>query len=842
MPYKFPSLLVGLTRKHIDEAGTQLLTPALTMYGTLGAFVEFAVGVTATGNGPDLNPETVFDRTFSFRWKLYAQQGSANPAPSANGFRFKTGGAIAAAAPMEFFASNGALLEPNQNYSATLEVVSSTQIIVRFRFYFTSEDPNYAPFFINNLNRLLASKNTGNHMELEPGSQMAIGATGVSIVMVVSDAPPTEPPSPTFTTVTRDSGAKEYWTPVQMKWPGRNVGNTDYAMYLSEFDVKTLNGDVLASKTHKDTALPHQARYDDNFVSTASGLSYFEDNIFRFRFLAGSIVSFTATAVRVILVRTDNVDNDQQFLIAYSSSIANIPASDTTQDNISGDIYAPASFVNGSGYWEVKFRVPGTALKFGATYRAICVMYGTTFAEVYSGISHEMIADATPNIYPEADIFFADYFKESVLPKGIAAYHSAYRARIEVVKKSVADAFTYYGLTGDFDTNAQYVTGSVVKPGTENTDGIAPQNAVEKFRWTRGGGLVAGQDYVNTVDYLLGAFTGFIDEEWLPYADQVEADYYVTVQWEIGISFPLGVAGQTVLLQCRYQQEIVARRWESEVGQPTPPSFVLDMSLFKGDGITAIMPGTQTICGTDEILAIVEKSGILSGGSLDAYCIPETYAESNTDGDTVDGAIRQRRGVFAGYLPAALNSEINAYDAQFSFNTVAGSTVDDAGIRVDVSDLSATARHWLVALARPINTDESPFIAVNATVAMVRDSSPATTVTADFTAWRAAFDALLTGADTLIDFRIKNAVTQNFAGITAGGSGNPSGNSDVCEVIIDHKKSPCAVVEVVYEIEGTISGHLVRFMYRGQLDLPTAPGTITATVTPSLWKIMDYDY
>ena len=140
------------------------------------------------------------------------------------------------------------------------------------------------------------------------------------------------------------------------------------------------------------------------------------------------------------------------------------------------------------------------------------------------------------------------------------------------------------------------------------------------------------------------------------------------------------------------------------------------------------------------------------------------------------------------------------------------------------------------------NTDETPFIATVPTVTMVRDGSAVTTVTADFTAWRAAFDALLTGADAPIDFRIQNFVTQNFEGVVAGGSGNPSGNANTCEVIVDQKKTPIKRIEVIYEIEGTISGHLVRFMARGDFAMPTSAGTIVGLFNPTDFKIMDYDY
>lgn len=845
MPYKFPTLLVGLTRKHIDEEGTQLLTPALTLYGTLGAFTEFAVGITASGLGYDQKPETVFDRTFSFRWKFYTQQGSANPAPSANGFRLKTGGVVAAEAPMEFFASNGALLEPNINMSATLEVVSSTQVIIRWRFYHTSEDPNYAPFAVNNLNRLLASSNPGNYMELQPGSGFAVGATGVSMVVLVSDGPPTVPPSPPFITVMRSSGAKEYWTPIQMKWPGRDVGNTQYAMYLDTFKVETLNGDAIALKTHKDTALPHQSRYDDNFDVVSSGISSFEDNILKFTFKPGAVVSFTITSVRVLFLRTDNVDNDQQFLYAYSASIAKIPASDTTQDNISiqGDIYAPASFTNGSGVWDVSFRIPGFALEFGATYRCICIMYGTTFAEVYSGISHELTANLHPNFYPKVDTYFADYFKETVMPTGIAAYHSGYRARFELHKRSITDAFEYYGITGNTD-NLQYVRGDVVRPGTESVDMLTPDSGTPPFLWVAGSGLVAGADFVNTSEYMFGAFTGYIDEELLPYAAEAEADYYVTVQWEVGVASTLP-NGESVLLKCQYQQKVVARRWENENGQPTPPSFVLSMGLYRADGMSIIPPGTKYVCGGNEIVAIVEKTGAI-GDPLDAFAIPETYAETDTNGNTVAGNIRQRRPAFAGFLPATTNPEINTYDAMFSDDGVFGAGIDDSGAKIEIRDLNPLQRHWFVMLARPDNPDASPFIATTPSVTMVRDGSLMTTVTADFTAWRAAFDALLTGADTAIDFRIQNFVTQNFSGITAGGGGNPTTSQDVCEVTIDHKKTPMKRVEVIYEIEGTItvsgSPHLVRFMVRGDFALPTAAGTITTFINPSDWKIVDFDF
>lgn len=841
MPYKFPAIL-GTTRKNIAEDGTVLLTPALSLYGTLGAYIEMAFSITAEGTGQDLNPETVFDRMFSFRWKFYTQDGNANPPLSAMGFRLKTGTAIAAAAPMVFFGSGSSTDEMSENYTATLEVVSSTVVGIVFRYYCTSGEPKYAPYAVSNLNRLLAAKNQGGYMELEPGSQFAVGATGISIVATVSDGPITVPPSPTYQVVLRGtaSNSKEYWTPILMKWPGRNSGNTAYHMYLSEFDVTTFIGGVLASKTHKDTGLAHQAKYDDNFTVTASSVSSFQDNIFRFKFAKGAVVSFTPTYVRAFLLRTDALTNDQHFLIDYQASIASIPASDTTQNNISGDIYAPASYAASGADYEVKFRVPGTALQYGATYRAIVVMYGTTSSEIYSGVSHELVADHHPNFYPKADIYFADYFKESAAPKGIASYHSMYMARIEVLKKSVTDAFEYYGITGDW-SNVHYVSGDYVRPATANEDTFLPDVGNQPFLWAKSSGLVNGYNFQDTTDYLSGAFASFIDEELPAYSDQVEADYYITIQWEIGIESMLP-DGQTVFLRCQYRQYIVARRWESEAGQPSTPPFALTMQLYRADGITPITDGTKYACGSPTILALVEKSDVLAGGGLDAFLIPETYAETITNGDTVSANIKQRRGVFAGYLPAATNTEIDAFDAMFSDNYVMGTDIDDAGIMIDIQNLNDLQNQWLVAIARPDNPDNSPFIAVNATITMVRDGSPATTVTADFTAWRAAFDALLTGADTPIDFRIKNGVTQDFSGITAGGSGNPSGNADTCEVIIDHRKTPCKAVEVVYEIEGTITGHLIRFMYRGWITLPTTAGTVTETITPSLWKIIDYDY
>lgn len=842
MAYKFPSTLTS-TRYNIDEAGTQLLTPAFSVFGTLGAFIEISVGITASGNGYDGKPETVYQRTFTLRWKFYTQQGSANPLPSSNGFRFNTGSAPAAAAPMQFFSSNAQTSETNENFSATLQVVSSTQILVKFRYYCTSGDENYVPYFVNNLNRLLASNNNGNFMELQPGSQFEIGSTGISLVMLVSDAPPTTPPTPPYITVTRGGTdtLKEYWTPIVMKWPGRNVGSTAYEMYLDEFEVTTRNGDVLAAKTHRDTALPHQVRYDENFIQAASEVSSFEDNLFRFKFLPGGIGGFTCTSVRVLLLRTDNVPNDQHFLFAYRASIAKIPASDTTENQIEGDIYAPASFVNGAGFWEVSFRVPGTALEWGATYRAVCVMYGTTSAEIYSGISHELIATAFPNFYPKADLYFADPWKESVLPKGIAAYHSPFRSRIEIHKRTVADAFTYYGLTGDFDSNVQYVRGNVMKPGTENVDTIVVQNGLQQFLWLRGSGLVQGGDFISDADYMVGAFTGFVDEEWLPYAAEAEANYYVSIQWEIGTETVLP-NGETLLLVCQYQQKIVARRWESEAGQPSTPPFTLTMGLYRADGSTVIPQGTAFVCGGIEVVALVEKGDVLAGGGLDAFAIAETYAETDTAGNTTAGNIRQRRAAFGGFLPAWSNPDINAYDDPFSENAVFGLGIDDSGAKIAYKDLNALQTHWFVMLARPDNTDESPFIAVVPEVEMVRDGSNVTTVTADFTAWRAAFDALLTGADTVNDFRIQNMVTQNFAGITAGGSGNPASGGDVCEVIIDHKKSPILKIEVVYDIQGTISGHLVRFLVRMDFALPTSAGTLTGLINPSDWKIIDYDY
>lgn len=844
MPYKFPSIL-GTTRINIDEAGATLLTPATGVYGTLGAYIQISFAITASGMGHDQNPETVFDRTFSFRWKYYTQQSSATPSLSSNGFRVKTGTAIAAAVPMEFFASNGVLAETNQNYEATLEVVSATVVAIVFRFYCTSEDPNYTPYFSNNINRLLASVNKGAYMELEAGSQFNLGNTGISIVATVSDFPEFSPPPPPYVSVTRGTtgASKEYWTPILMKWPGRNSGNTDYHLFLDEMDVTTFNGDVLAAKAHKDTALAHQRKYDDNFDVTASKLSSFEDNFFRFNFDKGAIVSFTATAVRAFLLRTDDITNEQHFLLDYHASIASIPASDTTQLNISGDIYNPASFTNGADY-EVKFRVPGSALTYGATYRAIVILYGTTSGEIYSGISHELTADSHPNFYPKLDAFWADYFKESVQPGGIAAYHSAFRARFELHKRSVTDAFEYYGISGDWN-NIQYVRGDVIKPGTESETTLTPETGTQPFLWVRGSGLLSGDDFTNTNDYMFGSFKSYIDEELLPYSAELEADYYVTVQWEVGVESSLP-SGEAILLKCQYQQKIVARRWESEVGQPVTPPFALEMDLYRANAITIIPPGTKFVCGATEVLALVEKFDVLRAAGLDAFAIPETYAETNTNGNTVNANIKQRRSAFNGFIPAATNPVINAYDSLFSLNAVMGTNIDDSGVRIDIQELGLLQKFWFVMLARPDNPDGAPFIATTPTVTMVRDGSSMTTVTADFTAWRVAFDALLTGADTPIDFRINNFVTQSFSGLTAGGSGNPSGNADVCEVTIDHKKTPIKRVEVVYEIEGTItvSGdpHLVRFMVRGDMALPTAAGTIVVNINPTDWQVMDYDY
>ena len=625
-----------------------------------------------------------------------------------------------------------------------------------------------------------------------------------------------------------------------MKWPGRNSINTEYHLPLEEFEVTNFNGDVFAAKTHKSLTDPHASKYDDNFVVTASQLSSFEDNFFRFKFALGSLVSFTATAVRVFLLRTDQITNEQNFLLDYQASIAKIPASDTTQDNISGAIYAPAEFTSVSGA-EVKFRVPGSELEFGGTYRVLVVLYGSTFSEIYSGVSHELTADHHPNFFPKADLFLADYFKEVAQPKAIAAYHSAFRSRIEILKSSVLDAFAYYGLTGDFDTSVQYVRADYVKPGTENTVTFTPASGNPPFLWIRGGGLIAGNDYTNTAEYLMGSFTDYLDEELLPMAGELESDYYVSILWEIGIESTLP-NGVVYLLKCQYKQYLVARRWEDEAGQPTQPPFTLSMTLYRSDGVTEIQPGSKYVCGSTSVKALVEKSDVLSGGGLDAYVIPGTYAQTDSAGNTTAANIKQRRGAFLGFIGASSNLAINAYDAMFSNNGVIGSTIDDAGVNVGITELSTLQEHWLEVIARPDNTDESPFIAVDAEIEMIRDGAFITTVTVDFTAWRAAFDALLTGGDTLVDFRIKNAVTQDFTGIVAGGSGNPSSSSDICQVTINHKKTPIKVIDVVYEIEGTINGHLVRFLYRGWITLPTAPGTITEAVTPSLWKIIDFDF
>jgi len=677
MPYKFPSILT-INRINIDEDGNTLLTPAISCHGTLGALIQVSFGISAEGIGYDQNPETVFDRTFSFRWKYYTQQNSGLPLLSSSGFRLKTGTAAAAAAPMSFFGASAQDAVMNTNHSATLEVIDEGQILIVWRFYCTSEDGNFSPYFVNNINRLLASKNVGNYMELEAGSEFSVGSTGISIVATVTDGPETIPPSPPYISVTRGNtgNSKEFWMPLLMKWPGRNLGNTAYHMYLDTCEVTTIGGEVMATKTHKDTALPHQAKYDDNFWEFSASLSSFQDNFFRFKFSKGAVAAFTATSVRAFLLRTDSLTNEHHFLEDYRASIASIPTSDTTQAQISGDIYAPASYTNGTDY-EVKFRVPGTSLEFGATYRAIVVMYGTTFSEIYSGISQELVANHQPNIYPKAEVYFADYFKESVQPKGVSAYHSGYRSRIEILKSSVEDAFAYYGLTGNFDDNVQYVRADYVKPSTNNSSNFTPQDGQSPFEWNRSSGLVSGQDYINTFEYLLGAFTDFIDEELLAMADEVESVYYITIQWEIGIEFTLPNGG-TNLLKCQYRQYVVARRWESEANQPEPPPFTLEMKLYRSDGVTEIMDGSKYVCGSPTILALVEKMDVLAGGGLDAYVIPETYAETNTDGDTTAANIKQRRGAFLGYLPAATNPAIIAFDAMFSNNGVIGSTIDDA--------------------------------------------------------------------------------------------------------------------------------------------------------------------
>lgn len=845
MPYKYPALLG--TQRSISEAGANLVPVAATLEGTLGAFVEITFRIDASGLPSDVT-STVFNRMFSFRWKMYTLPGSPNPAPSNNGFRLATGGAIAGAAPMEFFSTFQQ--EPNRNYSATLQVVSATRVDIVFRLYITSEDPNYAPHFVNTVNRFLASKNQGEHMLLEGDAQFNIGNTGISIVTLVSgfpSGPPLSPP-PAFVTVTRTNGGPEFTAPINLKWFGRDIANTAYAWRLDSFTNTTSGGQVIASKIHKPTGLPHQAKYDENFIVASSSLSPLEDNLMDLTFLVSGGTTTNMSAVRAWLLRVDDINGNTQFLTDYEASIASIPASDATQAQISGAIYAPASFTSPStSQCDVAFRIPGGELTVGARYRVLIVLYSTTAGEVWSGATQELVCDDYPNIYPKADISTADYFQESFLPKGIMSYHSAYRSRIRIEKASVNAFFSYYGVVGSFNTQVAYVKAQVVKPGTENTLTLTPEPGSEKFLWLRGSGLIHGDNLVNTTDDFYGEFVDYIDEELAAMAGAVSALYQITVMWEIGVESEMP-NGDAVLLKVQYPQYIVARRWESEAGQPTPPNFVLTMGLYRQDKTTLIPPGTLQICNTDLVYALVEKVDALSTGTLDAYTIPETYAETDTSGNTVDANIKQRRGTFMGHIAASLNPEIDAFDALFSLNAVMGTTIDDAGVAVDIKNLSPLRKHWLAVIARKVWPDAVPFIADVVDVAMVRSVGDVTTITADFLAWWTSFNALLTGGpESPFNFRIINHVTQSFSGITAGAFGNPSTDDVQIEVTVDHNVYPQLLrIELIYEIEGTItvtgSPHLVRFFVRKTFTLPTSASTINDTIDPPDWHTVDFDF
>lgn len=838
MPFKYPALLA--TQKNINEAGASLLTADYTLAGVLGAYFEITFKINASGTDAAGDPQNVFNKMFSFRWKAFTQTGGSTPPAPGTGFRLKTGDATAGALPMVFASSstqNGA----NTNMSATLEVVSSTQVQIVWRFYVTSEDDGYSPQFVQNLNRLLASNNTGGgYMTLKPGGQYELGATGISIITLVSEFPQTVPPSPAYELVTREnSSANEYFTPVALKWLGRDAGNTAFEWLLDSFINTTASGNIIAQSLHKPTGQPHQNKYDDNFIISSSSLSPLEDNflVFTFKVAAGATTSMTT--VRAIVMRTDDIDNVTQFMTDYEASVGVIPASDTGIGQINGAIHSPSSVVNsGSNQCVVSFRIPPAHVRTGARYRILINLYSTGTQDVYAGATHELLADDHPPFYPQADTLTADYFQESALPRGMMGYHSAFRSRFSLLKSSVENAFTYYDLTGDFDS-VSYVKGQVMKPGTESVLTLTPDVGADKFLWTRGGGLQQGQNLVNTSTVFGGSFLDFIDEQWIAKSGAVDALWYISVQWEVGIESQMP-NGDFVLLKCQYSQKIDARRWENEAGQPTPPPFNLTMTLYRMDGVTVIPEGTQFVCGNDEILALVEKSDALL--TVDAYSIPETYGETATDGTTTDQNIKQRRGAFMGYIPAATNTEINAFDALFSLNSVMGSTINDAGVRVDIHDLGTAQKFWLGFIARKVGTSEIPFIADTVDVEAVR-ASDATTITADFGAWWTAFVAEVGSSVSPFNFRIVNHVTQNFAGITDGAFNNPSSDDTQIEVTVDHELYPNLLnIDLIYEIEGTISGHLVRFMVRKTFVLPSADGTISDTVDPADWYAVDFDF
>lgn len=842
MPFQYPALLA--TQKNIDEAGTNMLTADYTLKGVLGAYFEITFKVNAIGVDAAGETQNVYNKLFSFRWRMFTQPGAAY-APSPQGFKLKTGNAVAAAAPMQFQTSS-TQNATNTNYSATLQVVSATQVQIVWRVYATSEDDNYAPQFINTLNRLLASKNSGGYMNIETGGQFQVGDTGISIVTLVSEFPTTLPPSPAYEIVKRqNSSASEYYTPVQIKWPGRALADAGFEWILSEFTNTTQSGNVIANKLHRATGQPHQAKYDDNFIVSSSSLSALENNYLSFKFLKADGASTAMAAARAIVMRVDDLSGYQQFLVDYEASIGNIPLSDTGMGQVSGAIHAPASVVSSGGtQCIVSFRIPPENLISGARYRILIVLYSTSTQDVYSGVSHEMTVNDHPPIFPFIDLYTADYFQESVLPRALMSYHSAFRCRIEIYKSSVDKAFEYYGLSGSFDANVSYVRAQLMKPGTESAAVFTPDIGPDRFAWTRGAGLVRGQDYVNTFEYLFGAFVAFVDEEWLIKNNGVAATYYISVRWEVGIESTLP-NGENVILKCQYDQKVNARRWEDEEGQPGTPAFDLNMQLFRADGVTPIPAGSQFVCGPGEILALVTKSNDLSGSGLDAYLIPETYAETATNGTTTDANIKQRRGTFLGYLPASQNPAINAYDALFSDNIVMGTTIDDAGIKVDIASMAASQKHWLVGIARKVWPNGIPFIGEDVTVEMVR-AGDVTTITADFTDWWLAFTALC-GAVSPYNFRIVNLVTQNFAGITAGAFNNPSSDDTQIEVTVDHEVFPQLLnIEVIYEIEGEtdVSGvdHTIRFMVRRYFELPAADGTTSGTISPGDWKAVDFDF
>lgn len=828
--------------KNIDEAGTDLLTATLSPKATLGTYLQSTFSIDATGTDAAGDPQTVFNLMFAFRFCLFTAPG-ITPSPSpGQGFRLLTGNAIAAPVAMDFQSSssqNG----PNTNYSATLEVISSTRVRIVFRFYCTSEDPNFAPFFINNINRLLASNNVGGTMELMPGSQYQAGSTGISIQTLVSSFPVTIPPSPPYQYVTF-GGGKEFYINVFLRWFGRNSTNVSFSWVLDSFTNTTASANVIASKIHKPLALPHQAKYDDNFIVASSALSPIEDNNLVFTFKVASGATTSMTKVRAIVMRTDDIGNYTQFLTDYEASVGVIPASDTGIGQISGAIHSPSSVVNsGSNQCVVSFRIPAAHVKSGARYRILIVLYSTGTQDVYSGVSHELTASDHPLFYPQADALTADYFQESALPRGMMGYHSAFRSRLSVLKASIDSAFSYYGLTGTFDDNVSYVKAQVLRPETESVTMLTPEQGPEKFLWLRGSGLLQGQDLINTSTIFGGAFLDFISEQWQAKAGAIDALYYISVQWEIGIESILP-NGEYVLFKCQYQQKIDSRRWENEAGEPTPPPFNLTMTLYRLDGVTLIPEGTQYACGQDEVIALVEKSDDLA--TIDAYVIPETYGETATDGTTTDLNIKQRRGAFMGYIPAATNTEINAFDSLFSINGVIGSTIDDAGVRVDIRDLGNAQKYWVGVLARKVWPNAIPFIADDVTVEAVR-ADDVTTITADFTSWWASFVAEVGSSVSPFNFRIVNHVTQNFAGITDGAFNNPSIDLTQIEVTVDHELYPTLLkIDLIYEIEGTIvdtgEDHLVRFMVRKTFTLPSADGTISGTIVAADWYAVDFDF